>query len=266
MTEQQLQLLNDARLSDAARILGLYLSTLPAGPQELPHDRLAALLHGCPNADTVGRHLRQLDVFGYAQKVSNGGKGSPRYEWLEVSARENSRAEASLPAKIHGQKPTVVEGEEEVIPPNPLSGFSLDVRALQAISDAGDKLAGCRDALRDYLQARVPSARQYAYVQSVVSWLDNPGQVFQGPNGLAIPQPERVKMLAIALNEMAASDERSYKAPVGDVRNVRTKVGILSRLFGQKATGTDGRTYQKRGASDEQQYTPTDHWDGVFNG
>jgi hypothetical protein len=107
-------------------------------------------------------------------------------------------------------------------------------------------------------------------VQSVISWLDNPRQVFQQTTGLLVPPEERVPLLAIALNELAASDESKYKAPPGDVRNLKNKMDALAKGFGgrAKATGTDGPSgYRPRStASDTQEYKPTDHWDGVFNG
>lgn len=112
MSPDQIRLLGDARLSDTARIVGLHISALGEGEHEISHDSLAAVLHGCPNADTVGRHIRQLIVFQYIERTSAGGKGSPRYRWSarektrveEIATLENSRAE-SLPSKIHGESP-----------------------------------------------------------------------------------------------------------------------------------------------------------------
>lgn len=268
MTEAQEMLLRDSRLSDPARVLGLYISTLPTGANELPHDTLAVLLHGCPNRDTVGRHLRMLVVHGYIERTSSGGSGSPRYEWL---ARENSRPENVLPANIHGQSPTVVEvGGVRDTPfssPEP-----LDVRALRAIEQAGERLTGCRGALRDYLQARVPLPNQYGYVQAVVSWIDNPLTTFRQPDGMPVPAAERTKMLAVALNEMTATNEADRKYKTGDPINLRNKLSAVIRTtfeaVRKQATGTDGgKRYGKRDLPpDAQDYTPTEKWSGEFNG
>lgn len=259
MTPEQVALLNDASLSDAARVLGLYISTLPEGDHELSHDTLSALLHGTPNPDTVGRHLRQLRVHGYIERTSKGGSGSPRYKW---SARENSRAEEAVPAKIHGQEPTVVAGAVGDTPFN--SPEPIDVRALRAIEQAGDKLSGCRGSLVDYLTARVPQPNQYSYVQAVVSWIDNPLATFRRPDGMPVPTDERAKLLAVALNEMAATDEATRKHRAGDPANLRNKLGIVIRdryREASPATGTDGgRSYPRRGKKpiDQQDYTPQD--------
>lgn len=258
MTEAQETLLHDSRLSDPARILGLYISLLPEGPNELPHDSLSTLLHGTPNPDTVGRHLRKLATHGYVKRTSLGGSGSPRYEWC---AREISRGEARVPVKFHGESPTVVEGggvrDTPFNSPEP-----LDVKALRAIEQAGDRLSGCRGALRDYLQSRVPQDHQYAYVQAVVSWIDNPLTTFRQPDGSAVPASERTKMLAVALNEMAATDEGGRKYKTGDPINLRNKLSAVIRStfesVRQKATGTDGgkRYTGKRDLPpDAQEYT-----------
>lgn len=266
MTPEQIALLSDARLSDAARVLGLYVSSLPEGPHELSHDQLAALIHGTPNADTVGRHMRQLAVHGYVERTSPGGKGSPRYQW---SARENSREDKPMPAKIHGETPVVV-GEE--VDTNPLNPPSLSVRALQAIDAAGEKLRGCRGALRDYLEARVPAERQYPYVQWVVTTLDNPLAYYRMPTGLPIPHDQRTAVLADALNQLAATDEdKTRKWDAGDPANLENKIRSVVRSWSppeeRKATGTDGKPWRgkaEKKPQDEQEYTPK-RWTGEFN-
>lgn len=258
MTPSQIRLLADARLSDAARVLGLHLSLLGEGDHELAHDALAALLHGTPNGDTVGRHMRQLIVHGYVKRTSKGGSGSPRYEW---SARENSRGEASLPAKIHGEKPPIDDEDDDVSTPIvPLLVISPE--ADQAMEKHAGVLTGCRGALRDYLRRRVPRERQPAYIHDLAGKLGGLGFNWRNSDGRPIPKAEWSGLLAAAINELAATDEASeYRYKPGDPRNLRTKLGILVGQWGRerKATGTDGKPRSNRSgqASDTQEYRPT---------
>lgn len=129
MTDGQKTLAFDARLSEEARILGLHLSEVADDEHgvEMPHDELAALLHGCPNRDTVGRHMRQLLIHRYVERTNRGGSGSPRYRWIygrensrveKGAAREKSRVEPTLPAKIHDQeRPLHTTGLTTIDPP-----------------------------------------------------------------------------------------------------------------------------------------------------
>lgn len=272
MTQQQLRLLNDSRLSDAARILGFYLSTLPEGPQEMKHDSLAVLLHGTPNADTVGRHLRQLVVHGYANKASGGGRGSPRYEWREVSTRENSRADDALPAKIHGQRPSVVVvgSSNPLNPPVELKPLATDASAL--IEAERETLGECVKPLGSYLRRRVTPDSQEPYVGRVLSALDpecmNPQ--WRDATGAVIPMPRRRAIMADALNELATADEtKDRKWKSGDWGNLRNKLLGLIRAENAppiRATGTNGaRASPRDRPADTQDYKPSTHFEG-FNG
>jgi hypothetical protein len=284
-----MRLLADSRLSDAARVLGLTLSTLE-GPQETPYEALAVYLHGTPNRDTVGRHLRQLLLYGYVRKASSGGSGSPVYEWIgepaeslpaKIHAQTNS-----LPVKIHAQDgfarensraehPVVVVGEVvDITPLPPLpaepDGNPIDPRAVAAIEAAGEHLAGCRGALVDYLRARVPLALQYAYVQTVHAWAANPLATFRRPDGHPVPEGERARLLAVALNEMAATDEGTRKYRPGDPANLRTKLqNVIAARFDDRSRRNgngNGNGYgAKRGApADAQDYgTGTTEWGGL---
>jgi len=105
---------------------------------------------------------------------------------------------------------------------------TLDPKADEAIERHGEKLAGCRGALRDYLAQRVHPPRQYAYVQKIAGWLDGlDPSVFRLPDGTTLPADGRTGLLADALNDLAASDERCMKRPAGDPANLRTKISVL---------------------------------------
>ena len=225
-----MELLRDARLSDAARILGLHLSMLGEGDHELSFDALAAIVHGTPQTETIGKHMRQLTVHGYAERTSGGGRGSPRYRWHESSAPKKIGPEQSLPRNFSAQSDTVVvDDEDKQIPP--IVPPKLDDRTEKALDQHAGKLTGCRGALRDYLTANVPTpTRRYAYVHTIATWLDGGDpNVWRLADGSGLPPPERPALLATALNELAAGDEKMMKRPIGDPANLRTKINILLR-------------------------------------
>lgn len=248
MEPRQLELMRDARLSDSARILGLHLSMLGEGEHEMSFDQLATLLHGSPQTETVGKHMRQLCIFGYAERTSAGGRGSPRYRWVaKISAPKIIGPEQSLPRKNSAQSPTVVVDEADVkqippiVPP-------LDERTENALNQHGKKLEGCRGALRDYLRANVPTpTRRYAYVHTIATWLDGGDpNVWRLADGSGLPPPERPAMLAAALNELAAGDEAKMKRPAGDPANLRTKINVLLKQRGDHERRNGGTGHHDR--------------------
>lgn len=256
----------DPRLSpDAFRVI-VYVAGLgvPGETQIVKSEDLSIILQG--GEKPIRSAVRRAEHCGYL-KVDCGGRAGHKLTYTPSGkSLPQGRRSALNPSPRGGIPPLVVEEGEVVNPLSPPDDHPLSVRAMQAISDAAEKLAGCRGSLVDYLHARVPEPRQYGYVQSVVSWLDNPAQAFRGSSGGVIPAEERVKILAVALNEMAASDESKYAAPVGDVRNVKNKVSALAKSHDRKATGTYGaRASPRDQPSDTQVYTPTETFRG-FNG
>lgn len=244
MRPDQFALLTDNGLTEEARILGLYLSEVAREEaQGILLDELAVHLHGCPNPDTVGRHLRMLRLSKYVEK-SPGGRGHPdKYLWI---ARENSRtkdiardlarAKSAYPSNIHGLNDTVVVGEvrvgeeeENARAREPaLDVENLSSNALRVMEDHQDDLEGCQGALRDYLLLRVPRDRQYPYVRTVINWFAGlDPTLWKLPTGASLPSEDRAPLLTQALNDLGASDEKMMKRPVGDIANLRVKVGIL---------------------------------------
>lgn len=259
MRPDQIALLTDNALSDQARILGVYISEVGLDePIELSHDDLSRLLYGFPNADTVGRHLRMLILSGYVDK-SPGGRGhSDKYLWI---ARENSRAKnidldlarakTTYPSKIHGLSETVVgSSSKEVVVEEAarvreadLNVENLSPLALKALGDHQELLRGCRGALRDYLLLRVPTDRQYPYVQSLAGWMNGlDPTVWMLPDGAQLDPASRPGMLASALNELLATDERKMKRPEGEPSNLRTKLQVLLRKRGRQPWDGSGMT------------------------
>lgn len=254
----------DARLSPEACRIVLYVASMGDGAHEVSHREFARVLQN-PGQKKLREAIQDATDL-YLNRTAGGRGHNDRYEFRCATSVQPKSDRVAPGAHL---KPTVVGGEGSSTPfDSPVDQYPLAVNAMKAISDSAEKLEGCRGALVDYLQARVKTDRQYSYVQAVVSWLDNPAQVFNDATGARVPQAERVKLLAVALNEMAASDESMYKAPVGDVRNVKNKLFALAKGFGRKATGTDGpKRYGKRDApADAQTYKPTDTWSGEFKG
>lgn len=249
MTKQQMRLLNDSALSDAARILGFYLSTLPAGPQVMKHKELAVLLHNTPNAATVGRHLRQLEVHGYATVSSEGGKGSPVYEWVDSSPVDKTLAEAALLSNKRQEKPAVVVEDVSntpLVPPLELKPLAADADAL--IGAELSLLGECVKPLSSYLRRRVHPDRQEPYVGRVLAALGreclNPQ--WRDATGAVIPLARRPAIMADALNELATADEDKGRAHgAGDWNNMRNKLlGLIGAENAPppqfRATGTGG--------------------------
>lgn len=100
--------------------------------------------------------------------------------------------------------------------------------ARRAMEQHGEKLSGFRSALEDYLADHVPPEKQRAYVHTVACWVDDPAAAFKRPDGTTVANhAEQAAILAEALNELAAGDEGRMKWPTGDVRNLKTKVGVI---------------------------------------
>lgn len=278
MTPGQIRLMNDSRLSDAARILGFYLSTLPDGPQEMKYAGLRVLLHNTPNQQTVGRHLSQLDVYGYAKLVSPGGKGSPVYEWVADSGAENSIAEAedsSLPVNKQQQKAPIVVEEgvlnTPLVPPLQLKPLAPDAEEL--IHAEKETLGECVKPLGSYLRRRVVLDRQEPYVGRVLRALkpDCMNPQWRDATGAVIPMKRRQSIMGEALNELATADEEhGRRHSSGDWNNLRNKLMGLIQAENSPppkyaATGTDGGNRgppRRDKPADSQPYTPTNKHPG----
>lgn len=224
-------LMTDARLSDSARVLGFYIASLGEGEHELSHDELAALLHGCPNTDTVGRHMRMLIVHRYVERTSPGGRGSPRYRWL--STLEKSRAE-SQPAKNHGENgsmPANFRGESRpptttpTTPPTP-------TEARERERPAEIDLARLRSYLGEHSRAvdlmLASSDHPPTWAASVFGKYGSNGT--QAPSG--IPPDRRPAVLANALMDFAGK---------GKPYNNRYFDGFFNRALDDERNGHNHR-------------------------
>lgn len=265
--EDLMAVVADQGLTDAARVIAVRLYAMGEHWSELSPDDFSRMIAGYPQRDTVRKHLRQLEMAGYIERKAGGKGRSDLFRFAySVGAESHSNAdrvgESSEPNAIESENnptlsaPVVVDVDEGSTPS--ISPPLLSDRVTRAIDTAGDKLAGCRGALRDYLLARVPGEpRQYGYVQTLVGWIDGTDpSVWRKPDGSKVAPDDRTPLLAAALNELAASDEGTFKRPKGEPANLKTKINILLKqqeprngkrdagsTAGQgrgQATGTDG--------------------------
>lgn len=265
MKRDQARLLADTRLSPAAVVLGLRISALGAGEHRLDADQLSAMLQRSPSRNTVSALIRELRLHGYVDQVQGGGNGrGAAYQWLggnPIPAQpvvQESSEEASGGPILHntlgmngnhaqpiGQEGvhahhTVQEapsraraavggGEGVVVNPPVVPPVVEDAETAIANNEI---LAGCRGAMRDYLRQRVPQHRQVGFVWSAVGWLNSNGFAWLNDEGTLTPPDVRPGLLANALNQLLASDEKGYKAPVGDPRNLLQKLRIICGQHG----------------------------------
>jgi len=318
-------LLMDTRLTDSARVLGLYVESLGAGSHRIGSDDFARVLHGAPSRETVSRSLRALRLHGYIEQrpggrghadvftfrggtsddLNDGTEGPndpdrpipsddlnedspPRGDDLKpdrpitsddlspdrLSPDRDLKDRVSPDPHLNGPhagpphsgaafEPStdeqIVEGgdvEEARAPDHgdrdaPDPRFSTRVRA--ALQKHWSLLDGCRDSLQDYLLDHVDPDRQFSYVHMVAAWLNRQTYGWCWPDGTMIPPDQHTHLLAIAANELGATDETGRKHPVGDPVNLLNKLDfVIQREFknGQRNGRTAGGPYAPpRGAA-----------------
>ena len=283
--EQLLTVVTDPRLTPEALRVILYVDTLGRAGQEhdVKGEDLAILLHG--GEKPVRAAIARAVHCGYLA-ARHGGRAGHKLTLLERARADRNHSPAGAISSDHtsgalrndapqGGIPSgkpLPEGrdsaettppgegfrdrggdyrggsrrEEEVVRENPTS-FHLDPRAREALDQHVDKLAGCRGALVDYLQLRVQPQNQRGFVQSIATWLDQPLAYFRQPDSTAVPTELRTARIAAALNELAAGDsEMGMRAPMGDVRNLKTKLDIVIRQAWE-AEDADARSASSTG-------------------
>ena len=264
--EPEMTLLVDARLSADARVLGLYIASKGEGAHEIGREELGDVLGNEVHPERVRRAVSQLERQHYLERRAGGRGHADSFtlrivdnfkgtDFVEPNGNKDTRNEEPKPDRLRetsNLNAIVVEGDDVEEPPI----VPLGPKAEQAMARYGDKLAGCRGALRDYLAHHLDADfRRYSYIQTVASWLDDAEpSVWRTPTGSWLPHAERPALLAAALNELAAGDERKMKRPVGDPGNLKTKINILIR---QAHNGREQRG-DTRGAGSEGTGAPTD--------
>ena len=247
----RLSLLTDPSLTDTAVRVALLLLELGEGEwHPLAFDDLSRVLHGYPGPDGIRRHLRILTAAGWLERRP-GGRGNP--DQFRIASVKRPTLRDRLAGKAQEAEPDRVgqttqvktdrvgqttkskgpskEGEREVGSSPSISPPELEDSAAELFEAHRSTLNGCGDSLRDYVRTRVAPDRHRAFVGTVLSWLDGlDPNAFRKDDGTSVPQEERTKLLAVALNELGATDEDGTRAhPAGDPRNLRNKLrGIIN--------------------------------------
>lgn len=230
-----LELLKDSRLSSDARLLGLYIESLGDGEHELARDELGDVLTNGWSRERVQRAVAQLERWRWVTR-KKGGRGHFDVFIFSQTCSELSDSESrqlkdsdskSLPLRADSDSESLqlkpLEGREKVEEETPISPF-----AEKALEQHSEKLAGCRGALRDYLACLPVGRRQAAYVQTIAAYMDDiDPSVWRLQSGGWLAKEHRPDVLAVALNELAAGDEKMMKRPLGDPGNLKTKISIL---------------------------------------
>lgn len=124
--------------------------------------------------------------------------------------------------------------------------------------DAGELIAAeasalgpIAPALQSYLPRRVPPARQHGYVRTVIGYLGGCMPV-HGPDGTPIRGSPLQTLVAQALTDLEASDERMMAGQVGEPRNLWTKLLVLANPETPKRPhGSSGNGRRSRPAGRE---------------
>lgn len=271
----QVRILTDTRISDSARVIGLWIATRDQGDEgwvPVSFDDLRSVLHGYPSDDTIRKHVRMLTGSGWLERRA-GGRGNPDQfriiDPLLTPPYSKDRpadsgglkdrpatdptlnglrvgSEAGLSPPVVVEQKNVVVGEENARAT--AKTFPLSRLASEVMAERVDSFQGFRGSLTDYLEARVQRGLQYGYVQAIAGWIDGTDAgVFKLPDGSRLPSSEIPGMLATAFNELLAMDEAKMKRPVGETANLRTKLNILLRQRGGYA-GHHGGSPEKAGA------------------
>lgn len=243
MTDRERTLIQDARLSREARLMGLYIAGEGDDWTEVSTEDWQRLLGrsqqgGTPTRRTISHYASELVTWGWIEKKP-GGAGSPRYRFLPGS---QSHTEALRSSQRHAERNGSVAPRDTQDPatgppdtpkasPPPLattsSSASVAREAEEAIERFADALAGCRGALRDYLLERVPPDRQLAYVQTLVGTIQGTDEwAWTDGTGSKVPPDERPTVVAGCLNELRLGDEvgQYFPQPPGGFKNLRSKI------------------------------------------
>jgi hypothetical protein len=271
------RLLTDTRLSPQAVVLGLRIASLGDGEHEIDGDGFAAMLHGYPGRTAIAGYVRELRLTGYVARVRNGGhgrgavyvwrgdnpvrldeqdttKGKPvRYAERDIAAASDPVRDCEPDAESRsdartGTSPVVEEGGGVNPLVSPLSEIAPD--AEKALRVEAVKFNGSGVHLRDYLARKVRPQEQYGFVKVVSMWLDGFNFSWRDAAGNLIPRTHWTELIGAAVVEMTATNEAQRKFAAGDPVNLKNKLEILCREWGDAGRRSRSSAGGKRGAPD----------------
>lgn len=258
MDAQVAEMMMDARLSSDARVIGFFIANRGPGAHEISREEFGDVITNDAGRDRVRRALAQLERLAWVTRRP-GGRG--HFDTFEFSGLE-FRGLKIKPPETPSPK---TDSRLEPRPLSPIGSSTQDDNnplisplAEKALEQHDEKLGGCRGAIRDYLTVLPVGRRQAAYVQTVAAYLDDiDPSVWRLPSGGWLPKPDRTAVLAVALNELAAGDEKMMKRPVGDPANLKTKINILLKQREDKPLlpQRTPRSSKKSGAPQEFDYS-----------
>ena len=256
MTRDQLALLEDTRLSRAARLMGLWLSTRDDWT-EVSRDAWQRFLgrgaRGMATKEAVASYLGELEVGGWVERRRGGRGHSDSFAFkgmLEADPKKDSVGSSPTPTALasgialpHRAPATTTDGYD---------GYDYSPDAEKVVD--GELFKGCRGALRDYLRLRVRTHLQHGYAQRLAQALNgSDGSWWKDRTGGSLPEEGRTGVLAMALNELASGDEigEHYRSKPGSIGNLRTKVRHeVGTMMGQNRDAKEG-THGRAGPQDQ---------------
>ncbi len=250
MSPDQLALLEDTRLSRAARLMGLWLSTRDDWT-EVSRDAWQRFLgrgaRGMATKEAVASYLGELEVGAWVERRRGGRGHSDSFAFkgmLEPDPKKDSVGLSHTPSSLASGIARPQAATATTTDYDGSYDYSPDAEKIVA----GDLFRGCRGSLRDYLRLRVRTHLQHGYVQRLAQALNgSDGSFWKDRTGSSLPEKGRTSVLAMALNELAGGDEigKHFPAAPGNISNLRTKVRHEVRIrMGQDRDtkeGTDGR-------------------------
>jgi len=266
-------LMADRSLSDASRVLGAYIALNDQGQGiELRFETISSILHGFPGKDKIRASIRPLEQLGYVTRKAGGAGHGDVFSWsgepigygpnhtlyIEgeeigsgpghtvrsqtqgIGSGQNRRLRSQTQATSPLPLPPVT-----TTPPSPDARVrEVSIEAERAISES-ESLVGCRDSLRDYLDARVEIDHHHGWARKLEVALSGGDEwMWKDRRGRTLHEG-RVKVVASALNELLSCDEIGERFPdkPGGFGNLRAKVRYLvASALGAAEDATKGAT------------------------
>jgi hypothetical protein len=235
--DRRTALLLDARLTDQARVLGLFIASLGDGAHEIAHDDFAMILHGTPGQETIRRHLRQLEVFRYVERSAGGRGHSDSYRFLNDSPASDVGLSDRSTLNV-GLKPAEKDRSSSDVGLKNRPTQSGDLNASSRTRDHGDQKTSSPSSPSPSAGARTPGTvtefdrraleklkqhlgPQYSESASlmaelcptnIAAWASSVCTLYLGehptdPLVQGVPPPERPQKVAMALTHYAAAEK-----------------------------------------------------------
>lgn len=210
-------ILADNRLSEEARIIGLWISTAEADDEgwvEVRFDQLRGILYGFPSDDTIRKHMRMLRGSGWAERNAGGKGRGDLYRIIDPHRSGSKDRPASNPGltedrpateqSLRGDRP---DSEQSLRGPISHQSSSISHPSAPARAPEAD-----RDGLRAYLDAHADVVDRFdRSAEHPTTWASAVLGSY-GPSGTqlrhfeGIDEGDRAETLAAALDDYAGGE------------------------------------------------------------